>query len=220
MKKLYLMAMVVSAILLAGNAFAITTANIDGADTGEWTSLIISATDPNEAGLNDNYDIFKLGMILENNGDANDGLYIGIDLFGTPTLGNYPEAGSTTPFYQTLIDINMNGIIDGNDREIFFKKVGGVNTLTVLDGAGNPVAGTPQWAMGSVIEWFIPASMFSSFPVGGFQTWTKMDNGAIAAEDLVPDSGWNTTIPEPSSMLLLGIGLIGFAGRMVKKFKV
>jgi hypothetical protein len=209
-------------VLMTGNAHAIVVADINGYDNGEWINLNLGAIDPNEVGLDDRYDIWKIGMIVENHGDANDGLYIGWMMYDVPTFGTYPSPLGKRPTYQTMLDFNSNGIVDANDRWIDFSWGGAAPVLTVYDASNNPVSGLPLSAIGTFgtnagVEWFIPKSMFASFPIGNFQTFSVLDNGGIPTEDYLPDQGWSTTTPEPGSMALVGMGLFGFVGSLLRR---
>lgn len=218
MKKLVLAIGLASLLLFAGNAFAVPL--VDGTNSvGEWTSgLLISALDPNEAAIPNAYDISRVAMILASSGGATDGLYMLFETYSAPTLDKLGEVGASFPLYRTILDINMNGIEEGNDRRIDYQKVGGVPTITVYDGSGVVVLGSPSAALGSVVEMYVPSGMFASFPMAGFQTFTRLDNGGTPEDDNIPDSGWNKT-PEPASAMLLGFGLMGLAGAIRRKFK-
>ena len=209
-------------VLMTGNTYAIGVADINGYDDGEWLNANLSAIDPNEVGLDDNYDIWKIAMKIENNGNTDDGFYIGWMLYDVPTFDPYPDALNLRPSYSTILDLNSNGIVDGNDRRINYEWISGAPALSVLDGSGNTVVGSPLSAMGTSgttagVEWFIPKSMFASFPMGNFQSNSILSNGGIPMEDFIPDSGWSTTVPEPGSMALVGMGLFGFLGSLYRR---
>ncbi len=216
MKKIVLA--VVFALLIAGNAFAIPV--IDGINSsGEWTTdLVINAFDPNEVGIPDGYDIKRIAMLGVSLGGASDGGYALIELYGAPTFLSLDEIAPINPVvYTTALDLNLDGdFTDAIDRILEFRSSG----FTVYNGTGGVVGGSPSAVMGSVVEYYIPAGMFSSFPPGVFNTFSSLDNGGEPTDDRLPDAGFNTSTPEPASAALLGFGLIGLVGGMFRrKFK-
>lgn len=212
MKKTMLLIVAVL-ILSAGNAFAFPT--IDGiASAGEWTTgLLLNAGDPNEVGIPDSYDISRVKIISESISGANDGFYFLWQLNGTPSFTTLDPLGSMPVVYLLGLDMNQDGdYSDLVDRKIQYTSAG----FSVTDGTNATVSGSPQWAMGSVVEYYLPASMFVSFPDTSINGFLLLDNGGSPADDQLPDQGTFKT-PEPGSMMLLGMGLIGFAGSLLRK---
>ncbi len=220
MKKVTLaVALATLLVLTAGKAFA--TPTVDGMNSlGEWVAgLIINTFDPNEVGgpgnIPDSYDISRVAMFQETSGGgAGNGLYVLIELYGAPT---FTSLDLTPPFndviYGTALDMNGDGdFLDAGDRIFDFRGTG----FTVFNGLGAPVAGAPSAVMGSAVEYFIPSAMFASFP-SSFNTFTELDNGGAPADDRVPDAGFSTTIPEPTSMMLFGSGLLSALGAIRRK---
>lgn len=222
MKRIMLVITAVSLVLFAADAFAVVPV-IDGTNSvGEWTAdLIISGFDVNEATIPDGYDISHIAMKSEFGGAAaDDGLYVLIDLYGDPTFTSLDEFAPFDPvFYGTGLDINKDGdFVDAIDRTLDFRATG----FTVFDGTGTAISGSPLAAMGGaggVVEYFIPSGMFGGFPLPEFQTFSLLDNGGGPPDDRTPDVGFDVTIPEPGSMMLLGMGMFGLIATRFRKKK-
>ena len=222
MKKLTLAVAVAFLLSLAGNAFAVPT--IDGlvSPGTEWdTGIVIDLGDPDEAGIPGKFDISRMRMIVEDSGGADDGLYILFDLYGTPTLATDGEAGATEPFYLVELDLNQDGIRNGDDRRLILKKILGTDTLKVFNAANTDITdGSVDFDIDTHAEIFLPDSQFASWGILPFDTLAKLDNGMKVGEDFVPDSGFATTIPEPATMMLFGSGLLGALGFVRRKRSV
>lgn len=214
MKKLTLVVLASLLVLCAGNALAVPV--IDGVNSlGEWTSgLILTATDINEVGIPDAYDISNLKIIRESTGGASDGYYLLWELYGTPTFTSLDPFNINPVIYRTGLDMNSDGdFLDAVDRRIEYRSTG----LVIYDGTGAVISGSPSAVMGSVVEFYAPSGMFASFPDNGFDGFLLLDNGGSPADDQLPDTGYFRT-PEPGSAMLLGLGLLGFAGAIRRKF--
>jgi len=221
MRKLVIAVALTGVILMAGDATAVPL--IDGMISGsEWSSgLIVNVADPNEAGIPESYDVRRMAMFLENSGGTSDGLYILFELYGTPTLDPLPELGSDDPFYRVLLDLNRDGIENGDDRRIRLEKIGGVPTVQVKDStlAILPDTGTDA-VLDSVVEIFVPKDMFAYFPISPFDTFARLDNGGEPADDRIPDFGQTSTIPEPASLMLFGTGLASLTAFRRRRKKI
>lgn len=219
MKRLMLVITTVSMLLFTANAFAVIP-TIDGTNAaGEWTTdLIINGFDVNEALIPDAYDISHIAMKSEFGGLAvDDGLYILIELYGGPTFATLDPFGVAPVFYNTGLDINKDGdFLDIVDRRIDLRASSG---LTVFDGLGTLIS--PALAVGGpgVLEYFIPSGMFGGFPLSEFQTFTLLDNGGAPPDDQVPDIGFDSSVPEPGSMMLLGMGMFGLLATRIRRKK-
>ena len=218
MKKVTLAVLMASLLVFAaGDAFALVSA--DGINSaGEWVAgLIINTFDVNEGGvpnLPDSYDMSRVAM-FQGAGTQGAGLYVLIELYAAPTFVSLDPLAPFDPvFYATGLDLNGDGdFSDAVDRTLDFRTLG----FTVYDGTGAVVAGAPSGVMGSAVEYFIPSTMFTSFPLGGFNTFSLLDNGGAPQDDRVPDTGFSTTVPEPTSMILFGSGLLGALGAVRRK---
>src|SRR3989338_1907454 len=86
-------------VLCAGNAFAVPTVN-GNIGLGEWSSgLILNAFDGEEGSIHDAYDIERVAIIMESSGGASDGMYVLIDLYGTPTFTSLDELVPLDPVF-------------------------------------------------------------------------------------------------------------------------
>ena len=218
MRKLAMVLMVAGLLVGASfsSAFAIPTIN-GTVVAGEWDNPIVHVYDGAEAGIPDNWDIKELFIIQENTGGANDGLYFRIDVYGVPTTAGEDGVPGNEAYSYTWMDYDNNGSIEDNIEANF---LGGdeirVNGSVV---AGTLGVGPNAW------EFFVPEASLSALSLpqltNSFRGLTHLDGHGGSADDDIPDSGRDTVVPEPGSMSLLGLSLLGLVGSMFRrKFKV
>ena len=219
MKKVTLAVLMASLLVFtAGDAFALVSA--DGVNSaGEWVAgFIINTLDPNEVGgpgdIPDSYDMSRIAM-FQGAGTQGAGLYVLIELYGAPTFTSLDPFPPIDPvFYATGLDVNGDGdFTDADDRIFDFRALG----FKVFDGTGADVTGASSAVMGTAVEYFIPSAVFGGFPLSSFQTFSLLDNGGAPPDDRAPDAGFTTTVPEPTSMILFGSGLLSALGAVRRK---
>lgn len=199
------------------NALAVPT--ISGSIVGnEWDDVRMYATDPNESGIDNHYDMsISRAYWTTPGGD----MYLLLQTYDTPSL--QPLGSGANAFVYWSLDLNGDNASDLSVR--LTREVNVVLPyLPVVDGdfhyyIGATEYGTDYWAMGSVIEILIPSSELTTFDPAKFQMQITYDNAGGSGDDFLPDNGWQRTIPEPASMSLLGMGLLGAIGIGFKRRK-
>lgn len=201
---------------------------IDGtAGVGEWVlaSQHTIAFDGNEGGIPDQYDIQRLLVQHENTGAGTDGLYFRVDLFGTPTLTGGTNSLGAEAFLRAFVDFDGNGtadlFMDFNDaQDPAVQKFGVYTSATFSAGSfiGYGSGAVGQFA-GGIYEMYLPETLYNGGSVGtltGFRL--RLDNNGDEPDDSLPESGFTTPLPEPGTMALVGMGLLGLFG--FKRFQL
>lgn len=146
-------------------------------------------------------------------------------------------SGLTGTEFVTEWDFNLNPSLDPNQLS-FVPNPGSANSISTgvnafkADGDGRydiqflfPTNGSDRFGAGDVAIFKISLTditansfNFLSFPDGGHGPFLSAAHVQGIGDD-GKDSGWVAPVPEPSTMLLLGFGLVGIAAFGRKKFR-
>ena len=189
---------------------------------GEWASFRAKIQDVDEGGIQQPYDVEYFWIE-----DGND-LNFRFDMFGVPTfVGDSGNVQGPKAFYQVYLDFNNDAV----DEYLVEYRQAGVKVYQ-WDTVGSQWSelGAGTGGMKNIVEIVAPGPLFDDYapichevPV---DIRAYVDGGGEDPDDYVPDkvSGrvtWYRTgvhiTPEPCSMALMGLGLFGFAGRIVRK---
>jgi len=217
MRKIFVI-VIAMLILSVGNSYALINGLIDGT---EWDTFDIHGTDVNEGTITDGWDIKEVFLKVV----GGDGWYFRMDTYATPFWTGAPgQAAGDEAFWQFRLDLDgdlaVDWIVDFNDKSDPNSRIVGlynsVGTKTADDGDGT------DGALSAIIEMYVPHSELSTGLFGSKSALYAVSDGKGSdPDDRLPNRGWVTRVPEPSSMMLLGLGLFGFAGGAIRRrFKV
>ena len=204
MKKVMLMIAVL--LFVAGNAFAFPTVN--------WSSPAITGSDLQESLISPNYNISALYGVFQGGGLTGD-LALTTDVYGVATLEKESSSWPLDAYYAWNLDLDGNNSAD----VVAFLTMDSSNIVHYKINGTEMAATNWQYNAGSKrYEVLIPSSYLGTIDPSKFGIYVLLDGASSAPDDVLPDTGWKGVTPEPGSAMLLGMGLLGFAGMLRRKF--
>ena len=221
-------------VLVVPSSVVADVITIDGSDT-DWGSITPPASDGNETGINDAYDInrnwFHWGynssnerryfMMVEQfapspSGGFNSGSYTELLINAGPGGGS--RRGLDGVDYYAAVGLNAGG--EYTQSEAYWYRWTGT-TFSFGGGPGQRYSGIP-FAWGDnpsgdpaywVLEWELDPdfpTVHGRDPLGDIGWAAFVDDSTTGPEDICPNSGFDDgTIPEPGTLALFGLGLVG-----------
>ena len=212
-------------LALAAPAFATTTFVSSGPIDGNDNAFFI--TGPNNANFLGSVQDISDGFASSGSGTP-DTLEFGIWVASgnTPNTISY-EIG--TDAFGTQLGSGTVGLNGGNSHFLFTNGFGyDVYDITIPVTSGAMTSGNEYWlSLSNANDSGNSGSMAWDIPNGGSgtggitcnfrQSGTNFGDCGLAGESFTLSGGGQTGVPEPSSIMLLGSGILGFAGVLRRK---
>lgn len=220
-KKMFSVAVLVVGLLLVGKTAPAMAAVpiIDGVmGATEWDGFLIQGFDPNEIVHLDQYDFSEIRAISDVTGT-----YFLVETYATPSLVDFFSGSATRAAISIALDYDGNGLFtDAVDRLLNHTALanGTGQTFEVRDGLGTLLLSGVEgvnFKMGSVAEYFIPAGSGGDPIPSTLLGTAEYQDGGAAADDQLPDAGFFAPSPEPTSLSLLGFGVLGLLGTSFRR---
>ena len=182
------------------------SASVIGADTSAW--IAGTQNEINELDGDEYYDVIGLAGALMGLASA------GVDF--DPTEGEHSAAGNLTDLADTLVSYQISSggfawnsyyVIADDNNESVQETAYATLALLAVDSSGY------SDAINSAANWLMDVQLGT----GGWEQY----NGSGENNEITGEALWaiNSAVPEPATMLMFGIGILGIAGVSRKKRK-